>query len=154
MVYLRMAKELQEHQEGFQVRLSLLLYDLLLLMCRWYSSHGLYNDTNELTRVEKVVEYLGKHYRERIERKEMASLFAQGERSFAEKFKKIMGETFSSYLLKIRLQHAQSLLLTSDRSLTDIAWDCGFCDSNYLCAVFRKKYGMSPHQYRLNNRSE
>ena len=64
-----------------------------------------------------------------------------------------MGETFGGHLMKIRLRHARELLLSTDKSLTEIAQECGFCDSNYLCLVFRKKYGLPPHQYRLQRRS-
>ena len=60
-------------------------------------------------------------------------------------------ESFSDYLLNSRLQHARNMLLTSNKTLSEISMECGFCDSNYLCFRFRKKFGQSPHQFRLKN---
>ncbi len=152
LVFHHMSQELQSHQEGYQLRLACLFYGLLIQLCRWQTKRQNAMHDNSLLPMERVVAYMEKHYRERLTRPEMARRFAQGDRSFAEKFKQVMGETFSGYLMKIRLRHARELLLSSDASLAEIALDCGFCDSNYLCLLFRKKYGVPPHQYRLRHR--
>ena len=42
------------------------------------------------------------------------------------------------------------LLLETNKSITDIAFECGFNDSNYFGDAFRKAKGISPHKYRKN----
>ena len=153
LVYLHMSQELQSHQEGYQLRLACLFYGLLIQLCRWQTKCQNSMEDSTLLRMERVVSYMEKHFGEHLTRPDMARLFAQGDRSFAEKSKQVMRDTFGGPLMKIRLRHARELLLSTDKSLTEIAQECGFCDSNYLCLVFRKKYGLPPHQYRLQRRS-
>ena len=50
----------------------------------------------------------------------------------------------------MRLKHAQTALLTTDSSITDIALEYGFNDSNYFKDLFKKVYGKSPREYRKN----
>ncbi|MCQ2397111.1 MAG: helix-turn-helix domain-containing protein [Lentisphaeria bacterium] len=152
MYFLRMTKEREEHQQGYSIRLSCIFYEMLIQLCRWYSTRQNTSSNNELTRIEKVMNYLNKHYMEHISRPEIARMCSCCDRSFAEMFKKVIGETFSEYLMKVRLNNAKHYLLSTDKSLGEIAMDCGFCDSNYLCFVFRKKFGISPHQFRLDSR--
>lgn len=45
---------------------------------------------------------------------------------------------FKEYLNYVRLKHAQTALLTTDSSITDIALEYGFNDSNYFKDLFKK----------------
>ena len=61
---------------------------------------------------------------------------------------KCTGENFNSYLRKIRLERALELIENSDKSISEIASDCGFSSPNYFKDVFRRTYGVSPREYR------
>ena len=63
-------------------------------------------------------------------------------------FMKCTGENFNSYLRKIRLERALELIENSDKSISEIASDCGFSSPNYFKDVFRRTYGVSPREYR------
>ena len=52
------------------------------------------------------------------------------------------------YLLNVRLNHASTLLRTTDASITDIAFDSGFRDSNYFSMIFHRQFGMTPREFR------
>ena len=67
---------------------------------------------------------------------------------FSRKFKLLTGMGFKEYLNYIRLKHASAALLTTDSSITDIALEYGFSDSNYFKDLFKKEYGKSPREYR------
>ena len=69
---------------------------------------------------------------------------------FSKKFKLITGMGFKEYLNYVRLKHAQTALLTTNSSITDIALEYGFNDSNYFKDLFKKVYGKSPREYRKN----
>ena len=47
-----------------------------------------------------------------------------------------------------RINRAAELLTTTDRSITDIAFDVGFNDSNYFSRQFRKTLGVTPRAFR------
>ena len=60
------------------------------------------------------------------------------------------GKTFVEYLNGIRTSHAKNLLLTTNISVTDIAYECGFGSIRTLNREFLKKYGCSLTEYKKN----
>ncbi|MBM7583371.1 YesN/AraC family two-component response regulator [Caldicoprobacter guelmensis] len=67
-------------------------------------------------------------------------------------FKEQMGNHFSSYLEEVRLNHAVNLLVNTNLSVSEIADAVGYNSSNSFCRAFRRRYGMSPGQYRRIHR--
>lgn len=65
-------------------------------------------------------------------------------------FKSNLGITFSGYLTAIRLQHAEKLLIETDKSITDICNMCGYKNFSHFIRSFKKTYGISPSSYRKN----
>ena len=63
-------------------------------------------------------------------------------------FRDTLGMPFSTYLTTSRMTQAKELLAGTDRSITEIAFDVGYNDSNYFSTAFRKHEGISPSQYR------
>ncbi|WP_408591652.1 helix-turn-helix domain-containing protein [Novosphingobium sp.] len=60
--------------------------------------------------------------------------------------------TPGSFITQKRLMLAQQLLVAERyRSVTEIAFDCGFEDSSYFSKRFRQKFGLSPNQFRTTN---
>lgn len=67
---------------------------------------------------------------------------------FSKLFKKETGETFVKYLTRIRMEEAIRMLDTTDEKIYVIAEKTGYPDVGYFSHVFKKKYGISPIQYR------
>lgn len=67
---------------------------------------------------------------------------------FSRLFKNITGSSFSDYLTDVRLQHAQILLGSEELSVSEIAARVGISNGNYLCTLFKKRYGTTPTAYR------
>lgn len=67
---------------------------------------------------------------------------------FHKVFSAAIGQTPYQYLLDKRLRVAKELLLFSDRSLTEIAFECGFTSQSYFNYVFKKEVGVTPRQYK------
>ena len=51
---------------------------------------------------------------------------------------------------KERIRLAESMFMTENKKYIDIAFECGFNDSNYFGDSFRKIKGISPRKYRKN----
>ena len=66
----------------------------------------------------------------------------------SQKFREAAGVSVHEYLVFIRLQRAALELMTTDDSVTDIALRCGFSGGNYFKDAFKKKYGVTPSEYR------
>lgn len=151
-VHRRMMHEQEKQREGGQLCMTFMLYELLINLGRFYGEMKSEEEPNELIRMEQVAEYIEDNFMTHIPRAEVARLFSRSERVFAEAFNRIFGMSFGEYLTRIRLRHAQQMLLSTRKRITDIALECGFCDSNYFCAVFRKNYGITPRMFRLGDR--
>ncbi|MCH1981377.1 response regulator [Ruminococcus sp. OA3] len=69
---------------------------------------------------------------------------------FSRRFKKETGKKFSEYLLQLRMEAAQKLILETDRSITDVARDVGFNNDSYFSVTYKKVYGENPNETRKN----
>ena len=63
-------------------------------------------------------------------------------------FRKATGQTPIEYLVRLRIQKSTELLRNTDFSITEIALQVGFNDSNYFTRQFRNSLGESPRSYR------
>ncbi|MCM1542737.1 MAG: AraC family transcriptional regulator [Blautia sp.] len=92
--------------------------------------------------------YIYKNYRKPLSLEEVSAQAALSPTYFSKKFKQVTGMGFKEYLNFVRLKHAQTALLTTDNTITDIALENGFNDSNYFKDLFKKVYGKSPREFR------
>lgn len=63
-------------------------------------------------------------------------------------FKKATGLSLIAYRNKIRLRHAEEMLLDGGEPISEIAEECGFESAQYFCDAFKKEYGVSPSEFR------
>ena len=64
------------------------------------------------------------------------------------KIKAITGDTTTELILKIKISLAKHLLDNTDKSIIEIAMDCGMDSDSYFCTLFKKSTGQTPLQYR------
>jgi AraC family transcriptional regulator len=69
---------------------------------------------------------------------------------FLQAFRSSTGYTPHQYLLHLRLTRAKDLMGKRDRPLLDIALECGFASHAHFTRAFRKRYGISPSEFRGN----
>jgi AraC-like DNA-binding protein len=63
-------------------------------------------------------------------------------------FRKVLSRSPLDYLIQLRILRAADLLRRDDRTVTEVAFACGFNDSNYFARQFRRVTGESPRAYR------
>ena len=97
-----------------------------------------------------ATKYIYRNYQKPLTLDEVAAQAALSPTYFSRKFKQVTGMGFKEYLNFVRLKHAQTALLTTSGTITDIALENGFNDSNYFKDLFKKVYGKSPREYRKN----
>ncbi|OGB21855.1 MAG: hypothetical protein A3I66_10280 [Burkholderiales bacterium RIFCSPLOWO2_02_FULL_57_36] len=68
--------------------------------------------------------------------------------AFAQKFKRISGDTPAHYLTKLRIQRAMDMLRTADDSVERIAESVGYNDSFVFSKAFKRIQGVSPKEFR------
>lgn len=98
--------------------------------------------------IHKSIQYLNTHYREKITLEDVARWVYLSPAYFSRVFKAEMGESFTAYLNRIRIEHSKELLRHKSIRLTDIALLVGFEEQSYFTKVFKKLVGVPPLQYR------
>ena len=138
-----------QHADRFSTQMiQNYLYELLVFLTRLYESNGLsvLPDRSDSV-IEKAAQYMCEHFAESLTLQSVAKEFSLCREYFSVKFKEMTGFGFNEYLTQLRIAHAASLLSTTDLSITEISYRCGFNDSNYFSTVFRKIKGQNPKKY-------
>lgn len=131
-------------------RKTIITCDFLRLcvnLSRLYSFDSLGADEN-IINLAKAVTYIENHFDKKIRISLLAKLSNYSERQFIRVFKETFNSTPTEYIMNIRVKNAKQLLSASNYSITEIAFRCGFGDSNYFSRAFKKSTGVSPTQYR------
>ncbi|SDN53579.1 two-component system, response regulator YesN [Paenibacillus sp. yr247] len=93
-------------------------------------------------------EYIRTHYSKDFGIEDIASSLGISSSYFSLLFKQHFGETFVEYVTKHRMELAKSMLLHSDKSITDIGKSVGYIERRYFTKVFQKFTGEIPSEYR------
>lgn len=112
------------------------------------SKIGHKEDKRPLSLAEKIKIYLDAHYLENITLDNISHAMHLNRFYLSHIFKEHMGVSPIQYVNKRRISEAQLLLISTDLSITEIAFRCGFNNSNYFQTFFKKSIGMTPGKYR------
>ena len=103
---------------------------------------------NDKKDINKALEYIELHYAESLSLNVLAEEVHMNPYYFSSFFKKSTGKNFKDYVNQIRLKHAVTLLLDTDKKVYEIAMDVGFGDARAFNDAFQKNYGETPAGYR------
>ena len=98
--------------------------------------------------LKKILSYLSENYDKPITLESISSVVMRSPRYIGCFFKNMTSKTPIEYLNEYRIEKASHLLLSTDISVTNIAYSCGFSDLSYFIKTFKKKMGVSPGKYR------
>lgn len=103
----------------------------------------------ELQLKQYTENYLERHY-PTATLSELAKRLNYSEAYLSRRIKGVFGSSFQSLLLKQRLETAERLLTSTHMSIDQIIRTVGYENQSHFHRMFRKKYGVTPRQYRLN----
>ena len=103
---------------------------------------------SKVERLQRVLSYLEKHWEETITLGEVAEVAALHPQSLSRFFGQHLGMSFQEYLLQLRISHAARLLIETDRTVSDIAFSCGFNNLSNFNAQFKRIKGRPPRSFR------
>jgi AraC-like DNA-binding protein/ligand-binding sensor protein len=98
--------------------------------------------------LRKAERFIWENYTRKISLQEIAGASGLSAPYFSTIFKEEMGENLSTYLNRLRVEKAATMLTESDLSLSEIAGACGFEDQSWFSKIFKNFIGMSPGKYR------
>ena len=140
-----------EKPVGYEMETIGLIY---LLLRRLYLVHHqqekLLQENYDLnsTIQRKMTLYIYEHYAEHLTLEKIAQAGLVSKSTCIRLFKEYTGKSPIDFLNRYRLEVSSQLLKNSHRSITDIAFECGFSQASYFNRQFKKEYGSSPNQYR------
>jgi len=98
--------------------------------------------------VYKVVEYVAKNFCEKFTIEQMGYDLGVSKYVLSRVFSKTFHCNFLSYVNGIRLNYAVAMLDNTNESITNICYDCGFESQRTFNRVFKKRYRVTPTEYR------
>lgn len=112
------------------------------------------SDTNAVSRsdrimVSKVMQIISKKYSDSsVTLKSVASSLFISKSYLGHIFKRATGKYFSDYIKEVRIRHVCRLLTETDKTIEQIAHECGMKDMQSFYRLFKAKIKMTPKQYR------
>ncbi len=136
---------------GAEQMLKMLLEYLLIGVCRTSTEKETQDEENAPTfSVNEIVSYLLDNYREKITLDELSFIFRTNRSTLCKEFKVATGKTINEFINDRRLEVAKNKILSSNKTLTEIAEEEGFESIHYFTRFFKKQTGVSPNQFRKN----
>lgn len=103
-------------------------------------------DTSHL--IQKVLAYLQTHYAENPSLSLLSEQYHLSYTYLSSLFSKQVGQSFTDYLMQVKLEHAKEILRDTNIKITDVSAQTGFSNPAYFCKMFKKYYQVSPAEYR------
>lgn len=153
----RFAEEYEQMDYGYEIALKAYFYHLILWILRkWHETDPAYETEftdRQYAMMKQVYAFVESHYAAPITVTEMAEMCHVTYSYFSRLFSRMTGQTFSEYLQAVRLSASERLLITSEMSVTEIAYATGFSDLSYFTHRFTMKHGIAPRDYRKRYRA-
>ena len=153
----KVIEELQKQQYGYDSILYTSISEFLTHLLRYWHENGMdenlkpYDNMGEYS-IHNIMLYIGEHVGENLNVNALADMCHMSYSYFAKTFHKLYGQSCKEYIEFLRLAKAENLLIFTDYDLSYISEETGFADCSHFIRVFKKKYEMTPKQFRKANR--
>jgi len=147
----QMQEELAERRPAYGTLVKSLLFHICSLLARHYDAEmdGAWKPFySKYATVRAGLAYIQSHYRESIHLEDVARAMSLSPSRARHLFTEVMGERFKTYLLHLRVQAAQRLLVQTDMPIEGICEQCGFQSTSSFYREFRKLVNETPLSYK------
>ncbi len=151
------AKEARCKEKGYEGMIRADIMRILTLLIRHYENENpepdisLNEKKRSMKRLEQAIYYINSHYTDAVTLEEVAALAYMSPNYFSSYFKNVTNRGFSEYLTMLRLNRVQELFLTTDRSVSSIAMECGFRNMSNFYRLYKKHIGPLPGRKSRNS---
>ena len=153
-LFRRMRDELVRCSWGYEEMLTYLFRELLMTMHRRMTENAPRVSGFIQDEIDRARAFFDEHYNEEISIEQYAVSRNMSTSWFNRSFRSAVGTSPMQYILDVRIRNAQTLLETTDYSVTSIAALVGYENPMYFSRLFRKAKGLSPSKYRKTFREK
>lgn len=152
-------KECENMEYGFELLVKSDIYKLFYYILNYLKSIGkiadIYDgvDSGTMQVIDKVLDFVKRNYNKDITAKDGAKMANLSYSYFSRLFNSVMNMGFNEYLTAVRVSKSEKLLLDTDKSITEIAYECGFSTSSYFIMKFKEKNRIPPLGFRKKFKS-
>ncbi len=148
-IILTIFQEMNEQQSGYELAVSSLIKQLLLLLLRNdYQKQLNYGENQWIHRLQPAIAYAEQHLGDKVSAAEAAAAVNMSYTYFIKTFKQTIGMSFTDFISFKRIKKAEQMLLTSSKSISEIAEAAGMTNIGHFYNRFRKYNSCSPKQFR------
>ena len=127
---------------------------IFTLILRLWEKDSLFSfDSKPSDTMQKALVYISEK-RACVTEEEVASMCSLSPNYFSRTFKNTIGKNFKDYICSLKLQNARNMLVTSDKNITEIAYETGFSSTSHFISSFKKEFGLTPKQFQKNIKSK
>jgi len=138
---------------GFEYSIRIRICDLVLSLIRKnylnnnQGSLGSHDKRDARLFLTKLNAYITSHFYEGFSAEQVAKYCNMSYSYFAKYFKACTSITFSEYVNQYRISKAESMMMTGQHNITDLAMESGYSSASYFIKQFKRIKGVSPKQY-------
>jgi len=152
---LKIHQEIKGQEKYHRLAVKTLLMQILLAVARHYGCLDSVPNVPgrrlaDVERLRGVLDFIRKNYQEKLTLEQVADVACMSPQYFCRFFKRVTGNSLTDYVLRLRIDRSMELLLSTDKSVTEIAYEVGFGGHSYFDRIFRRLIGVSPHEFRNN----
>lgn len=137
---------------GYEFGTMSLFYEIMYMLVKNYRLTEAHEKeirhSRKLDTLSKITTYMREHYKEDLKLSDLAATFGYSDAYLSRMFQKYAKINYKTYLQDIRMAYAYRDLMNTDRTISQIALDNGFCSSRSFSGEFQKRYGILPSEMR------
>jgi len=147
-IFLRIEKEFNEGNPYSQELIEAYILELIAVICRFRKKGEKPKLDPKDQLLYDISKHIQKNYHSDLSLDTLSFQFGMSKNYLSSRYKTVFGIGINDYINFIRILHAEKLLKTTNHSISRIATECGYNDSNYFSTVFKKANGITPYKYR------
>lgn len=146
-LFVRMIRHYSSFSEDSRLLLQSRLLELIYTLRTDEARQGNTRVAARQTLIEETLNYIQDHLTEDLTLERVSKAMSFSPIYFHNTFRASVGKTLREYVEEQRIRKAIHLLLTTNDSLTKIAFECGFSSQSYFSYVFKRRMGITPRAY-------
>ncbi len=127
---------------------QLQLHGLVEILLSYFVKHAMPRLIVKDERIARLLDYIADRIAEPITISQLADKACLTKAHLVRAFRRDLGITPLQYVIRRKIRHAQTLLLGTTRTVSEIGQSVGFPDTSYFIRMFKKHIGYTPQEYR------